>query len=108
MPAAEVSSGPAAAPLTWLYVPADRPDRIGKALGGEADMVIVDLEDAVAPENKGVARAGVVALLATPQPRVEVRVNDVARRTARPTCTRSGRCCTAAAACASPGGVGRR
>ncbi|MEV4325640.1 STM4015 family protein [Microbispora rosea] len=71
------SSGPSAVPLTWLYVPADRPDRIGKALGGEADMVIVDLEDAVAPENKGVARAGVVALLATPQPRVEVRVNDV-------------------------------
>ncbi|MEU7692730.1 HpcH/HpaI aldolase/citrate lyase family protein [Microbispora hainanensis] len=69
--------GVPAAPLTWLYVPADRPDRIGKALGGEADMVIVDLEDAVAPENKDAARAGVAALLATPRPRVEIRVNDV-------------------------------
>ncbi|MEU8176197.1 CoA ester lyase [Microbispora hainanensis] len=71
------ASGVPAAPLTWLYVPADRPDRIGKALGGEADMVIVDLEDAVAPENKDAARAGVVALLATARPRVEIRVNDV-------------------------------
>ncbi|MBX6385628.1 MAG: CoA ester lyase, partial [Microbispora sp.] len=68
---------PAVSPLTWLYVPADRPDRIAKALGGEADMVIVDLEDAVAPENKDAARAEVVALLSTPRPRVEVRVNDV-------------------------------
>ncbi|GGO28565.1 CoA ester lyase [Microbispora rosea subsp. aerata] len=65
------------APLTWLYVPADRPDRIAKALRGAADMVIVDLEDAVAPERKNAARAEAVALLATPQPRVEIRVNDV-------------------------------
>lgn len=65
------------APLTWLYVPADRPDRIAKALRGAADMVIVDLEDAVAPERKDAARAEAVALLATPQPRVEIRVNDV-------------------------------
>lgn len=64
-------------PLTWLYVPADRPDRVDKALAGEADVVIVDLEDAVAPENKGAARAATVALLATPQPRVEIRLNDV-------------------------------
>ncbi|WP_245646797.1 HpcH/HpaI aldolase/citrate lyase family protein [Microtetraspora niveoalba] len=71
-PAASVT-----APLTWLYVPADRPDRVAKALAADADVVIVDLEDAVAPENKGRARAEAVALLATPQPRVQIRVNDV-------------------------------
>ncbi|ETK32675.1 HpcH/HpaI aldolase/citrate lyase family protein [Microbispora sp. ATCC PTA-5024] len=68
---------PSNQPLTWLYAPADRPDRVAKALAGEADVVIVDLEDAVASENKGAARAETVALLATPQPRVEIRLNDV-------------------------------
>ncbi|WP_433354749.1 HpcH/HpaI aldolase/citrate lyase family protein [Microtetraspora malaysiensis] len=64
-------------PLTLLYVPADRPDRVAKALVTDADVVIVDLEDAVAAENKGRARAETVALLATPQPWVQIRVNDV-------------------------------
>ncbi|GAA3428287.1 CoA ester lyase [Streptosporangium nondiastaticum] len=62
--------------LTWLYAPADRPDLVAKALAGPADVVIVDLEDAVAPGNKDLARAEVVALLATPRPRVQVRIND--------------------------------
>ncbi|WP_438764748.1 HpcH/HpaI aldolase/citrate lyase family protein [Kushneria sp. TE3] len=39
-----------------LFVPATRFDRIGKALASEADLVIVDLEDAVAPEDKVLAR----------------------------------------------------
>ncbi len=39
----------------WLFCPADRPDRWEKALG-VADVVIVDLEDAVAPERKPAAR----------------------------------------------------
>ncbi|GAA3800132.1 CoA ester lyase [Sphaerisporangium flaviroseum] len=63
--------------LTWLYAPADRPALVAKALAGPADVVIVDLEDAVAPDNKAMARAEVVALLATPQPRVQIRVNDM-------------------------------
>ncbi|MGO2741452.1 MAG: aldolase/citrate lyase family protein, partial [Cellulosimicrobium funkei] len=42
----------AAPPLTLLYVPADRPDRVAKALGSAADVVLVDLEDAVAPARK--------------------------------------------------------
>ncbi|RCG20164.1 CoA ester lyase [Sphaerisporangium album] len=64
--------------LTWLYAPADRPDLVAKALAGPAGVVIVDLEDAVAPDRKEYARAQVVALLAGgPQPRVEVRINDV-------------------------------
>ncbi|MGW4640367.1 HpcH/HpaI aldolase/citrate lyase family protein [Sphaerisporangium sp. NPDC004334] len=62
---------------TWLYAPADRPALVAKALAGPAGVVIVDLEDAVAPGDKDRARAEVVALLATPSPRVQIRINDV-------------------------------
>ncbi|MET8141318.1 CoA ester lyase [Sphaerisporangium sp. NPDC005288] len=62
---------------TWLYAPADRPALVAKALAGLAGVVIVDLEDAVAPGDKDRARAEVVALLATPRPRVQIRINDV-------------------------------
>jgi len=41
---------------TWLFVPATRIDRVAKAFGSGADAVIVDLEDAVAPEDKASAR----------------------------------------------------
>ena len=63
-------------PLTWLYVPADRPDRVPKALASGAHAVIVDLEDAVAPVAKAEARAGLADVLrdAAPVP-VYVRVN---------------------------------
>ena len=40
-------------PLTWLYVPADRPDRVEKAIASRAHAVIVDLEDGVAPAAQG-------------------------------------------------------
>jgi len=63
-------------PLTWLYVPADRPDRVEKALTSAAHAVIVDLEDAVAPEAKDAARANLASLFASPRDtRVHVRVN---------------------------------
>lgn len=39
----------------WLFCPADRPDRYPKALAA-ADVVILDLEDAVAPVNRAGAR----------------------------------------------------
>jgi citrate lyase subunit beta/citryl-CoA lyase len=70
-----------APPLTWLYVPGDRPERFAKAFASEADVVIVDLEDAVAPGHKDAARENVGTLLsrATPKP-VVVRVNDVSSR----------------------------
>lgn len=48
--------------LTALYVPADRGDRIEKALAAGADIVIVDLEDAVAPSRKDAARAALATL----------------------------------------------
>jgi citrate lyase subunit beta / citryl-CoA lyase len=57
----------------WLFCPADRPDRYAKALAA-ADVVILDLEDAVAADKKDAARA---ALVSTPvdAARVVVRVN---------------------------------
>ena len=50
------TSGPKALLHAYLFVPADRPERIAKARASGADAVIVDLEDAVAPEAKVRAR----------------------------------------------------
>lgn len=41
---------------SWLFVPGDSEVKLGKVAGCGADAVIVDLEDAVAPENKARAR----------------------------------------------------
>src|SRR4051794_39898002 len=43
-------------PRSWLFVPADSERKITKALDSEADAVIFDLEDSVAPTQKAVAR----------------------------------------------------
>lgn len=51
-----------------LFVPANRPDRFEKALACGADAVIVDLEDAVAPQAKDEARAALAAWLAARAP----------------------------------------
>ena len=60
---------------TYLFVPADRPERYAKALATGAGAVIVDLEDAVAPDAKAGARDALASWLArTPAP-VLVRVN---------------------------------
>jgi len=63
-------------PLTWLYVPADRPDRVEKAIASRAHAVIVDLEDGVASGAKEQARAGLAELLPERRSKpVYVRVN---------------------------------
>ena len=41
---------------SFLFVPANRPDRFDKAAAAGADVVVVDLEDAVAPTDKDHAR----------------------------------------------------
>ena len=41
---------------TWLFVPATRIDRVAKAFASGASAVVVDLEDAVASEDKADAR----------------------------------------------------
>jgi citrate lyase subunit beta/citryl-CoA lyase len=64
---------------TFLFVPADRPERHARALATGAGGVIVDLEDAVAPERKTLARAGLAASFAALPPqqraRLLVRIN---------------------------------
>ncbi|MDE2363495.1 MAG: CoA ester lyase [Hyphomicrobiales bacterium] len=67
-----------AAERSLLFVPGDRPERFGKALASGADRVIIDLEDAVAPEAKGAARQNLVRWLESADARdVIVRVNAV-------------------------------
>lgn len=48
-----------------LYVPGNRPELFDKALAGPADVVLLDLEDAVAVRDKDSARAEVAAWLRT-------------------------------------------
>jgi citrate lyase subunit beta/citryl-CoA lyase len=63
-------------PVTWLYVPGNRPDRVEKAIASRAHAVIVDLEDGVEPTAKDAARAGLPALLGEPRAKpIFVRVN---------------------------------
>jgi citrate lyase subunit beta/citryl-CoA lyase len=45
----------------FLFVPGTRPERFAKALDSGASGVIIDLEDAVAPEEKETARNAVRA-----------------------------------------------
>src|ERR1700757_1401101 len=42
---------------SWLFTPATHPERFGKASAAGADVAILDLEDAVAPKDKGRARS---------------------------------------------------
>ncbi len=64
---------------SFLFVPAARPERFAKALASGADAVIIDLEDAVAPEDKDAARhmlaGGFDALTPADRARLVVRIN---------------------------------
>ena len=44
-------------PTTMLFVPGDRPDRLEKAAITGAKAIVMDLEDAVIPENKAACLA---------------------------------------------------
>ena len=66
-------------PTTYLFVPANRPDRYAKAFAAGADAVIVDLEDAVSPEDKEIARRALgdwCTAHADMAARIIVRIND--------------------------------
>lgn len=43
-------------PRSWLFVPADSDKKVIKALDSDADAIIFDLEDSVAPDQKAAAR----------------------------------------------------
>lgn len=68
-----------AAARSFLFVPANRPERYAKALACGADAVIIDLEDAVPPADKLAARSqlaqGLRSLPAHDLGRVLVRTN---------------------------------
>ena len=67
--------------ITYIFVPGNRPERFDKALASGADAVILDLEDAVAPDDKARARANVREWIAghpDAASRTVVRINDAA------------------------------
>lgn len=69
------------APLTYLFVPGNRPERFDKAIASGADAVIIDFEDAVAPEEKNAARIAFTQWFAArdeDRSRVVIRINDAA------------------------------
>lgn len=61
--------------LTWLYAPAHS-KHATKALQGDADVVILDLEDSVAPEHKARARGRLPELVHAAGRQISVRVNS--------------------------------
>ena len=61
-----------------LFLPASNPRAIAKARESDADLVILDLEDAVKPEDKDSARQAAVEAVAEPWPMpVAIRINGV-------------------------------
>jgi citrate lyase subunit beta/citryl-CoA lyase len=63
--------------VTALFAPGDRPDRIAKALASAADVVIVDLEDAVAHDRKSFARETLGNILRAGATNVVVRISGI-------------------------------
>ena len=66
---------------SWLFVPGDSEKKLAKVTDAGADAVIVDLEDAVAPEAKDEARAMAAEWLGAPRteggPALWVRINPL-------------------------------
>ncbi|MFF0458589.1 HpcH/HpaI aldolase/citrate lyase family protein [Nocardia africana] len=60
---------------SFLFVPGDRPERFDKALASGADIVVLDLEDAVAAKEKDQARINVATWLRRGHQAV-VRINS--------------------------------
>lgn len=67
------------APRSILFAPGANPDVMRKAAAGDADLVVFDLEDAVAPDEKEAARSAVRSVLddASTTSHLCVRVNPV-------------------------------
>ena len=66
-------------PRSWLFVPADSNKKILKALESEADAIIFDLEDSVAPACKPLAREmlGLLPARLDGEPQRWVRINPI-------------------------------
>jgi (S)-citramalyl-CoA lyase len=68
---------------SWLFTPATRPDRFEKASAIGADVAILDLEDAVAPNDKDSARATALGYLRSGKAdgmRLALRINGLDTR----------------------------
>lgn len=68
-------------PLTYLFVPGNRPERFAKAFAAGADRVIIDLEDAVSPADKANARTAIAAWMTSAgseRQQAVLRINDSA------------------------------
>ena len=66
-----------------IFVPGDHPEMFPKALTTGSDIVCVDLEDAIAPLHKQIARDKTLALFAEPQ------ADDGVERIVRINCLRT-------------------
>ena len=79
MPTHPASTSRIAQARSFLFVPATTPERYVKALNSGADMVIIDLEDAVSHADKPAARlaleAAFVGLTADQKSQLMVRIN---------------------------------
>ena len=65
---------------SWLFAPGDSERKLAKAIASPADIVLLDLEDAVTPENKPLARQVVHDALqanAAGRSRLWVRINPL-------------------------------
>lgn len=66
---------------SWLFAPGDSERKMAKAAASEADIVLFDLEDAVAAENKPAARTQIAAFLGdaseAERARLWVRINPI-------------------------------
>eukprot|EP01037_Dinobryon_pediforme_P041802 gene41802-51790_t len=64
---------------SFLFVPANRPDRFDKAANSGADAIILDLEDSVPAQEKQLARDAVLQWMRTPRIGISVwiRVNPL-------------------------------
>jgi citrate lyase subunit beta/citryl-CoA lyase len=65
-----------------LFIPGDSPRKLEKGLTSGADVLLLDLEDSIAPDGKAAARETTVAFLREAQPvaqrpRLYVRVNGI-------------------------------
>ncbi len=64
-------------PVSYLFVPGNRPDRFDKARASGADAIIIDLEDAVVAEDKAAAREYIAAWMrAQPRRRGRARAHQ--------------------------------
>ena len=78
-----MESGNVRARRSLIFVPGNKPEMYPKALETGADIVTIDLEDAIAPQHKDEARLATLALFNTPIP------DDGVERLVRVNCLRT-------------------